>query len=177
MRVVALAALAALLAGCAAERETVTVTVTTGTTADELAQRCEHAGDGYSVAYPSAWHTESCEFFHPDEFEAPEQTELLGVAIVVSREPVAFDAVAGEQPTRRDVEREELSVANRPAVRLEYVSTGDALLPEGVPVYEVLVDLGAETLIASTRGLDGIDYEESKDVLDRMMESLRIDAA
>lgn len=176
MRLLALAALAALLAGCATDGETVTVTVTNADApADALAQRCEHEEDGYSVAYPASWHTESCSFFHPDEFEAPEQTELLGVAIVLSREPVAFDAVAGEQPSRRDVTREELTVANRPAVRLEYVSTGDALLPEGVPVYEVLVDLGSETLIASTRGLEGIDYEASKRVLDAMMESLRIE--
>jgi hypothetical protein len=162
-----------LAAGCATERETVTIRVTE-TESDELAQRCEHEDDGYSVAYPATWHTESCAFFHPDEFEAPERTELLGVAIVISREPVAFDAITSDQPTREGVSSEELEVAGRPAVRLEYESTGDGLLPEGTPVYEVLVDLGGETLIAGTRGLGELDFEANKAVLDRMVESLRL---
>ena len=86
-----------------------------------------------------------------------------------------LEFAAAEQPTRRDVTREELMVANRAGVRLEYVSTGDGLLPEGTPVYEVLVELDGGTLIASTRGLDGLDYETNKAVLDLMVESIRID--
>jgi hypothetical protein len=60
-------------------------------------------------------------------------------------------------------------------VRLEYVATADGLLPEGTPVYEVLVDLDGSTLIASTQGLDDLDFDANKDVLDLMVDSLRID--
>lgn len=93
---------------------------------------------------------------------------------MLSREPVAFAAIASDQPTREGVTREELEVAGHPAVRLEYESTDDGLLPEGTPVYEVLVDLGGETLIAGTRGLDELDFAANKDVLDRMVESLSL---
>ncbi len=175
------AAAAAVVAGCAADRETVTVTVTTGGAAEPTAQRCENVEDGYSVAFPASWNTNTgevvapCSFFHPDEFEVPERTETLGVAILISREPVAFAFVAAEQPTRRDVDREELTVAGRPAVRLEYRATDEGLLPDGTPVYEVLVDLGGSTLIASTRGFEQLDFEANKDVLDLMVESLRLE--
>jgi hypothetical protein len=177
-----LAVLAVLAAGCAADGDTAATTAPAETGAAEAtAQRCTNDEDGFSVAFPASWHTNAgevaaaCSFFHPDEFEVPERTETLGVAILISREPVAFEAVAGEQPGRRDVTRDELTVAGRPAVRLEYVATADGLLPEGTPVYEVLVDLDGSTLIAATQGLDDLDFEANKDVLDLMVESLRID--
>jgi hypothetical protein len=178
-----LAVLAVLAAGCAADGDTATTTTLPAETgaAEATAQRCTNDEDGFSVAFPASWHTNAdevaaaCSFFHPDEFEVPERTETLGVAILISREPVAFEAVAGEQPSRRDVTREELTVAGRPAVRLEYVATADGLLPEGTPVYEVLVDLDGSTLIAATQGLDDLDFEANKDVLDLMVDSLRID--
>ncbi len=178
MRLLAAAVLAsaALAAGCAAERETVTVTVSE-TAADELAQRCEHEEDGYGISYPVSWHSELCEFFHPDDFEVPARSELLGVAIVISLEPVSFAAVTSGEPDRGGGTREELEVAGRPAVRLEYESGAGGLLPEGTPVYEVLVDLGAGTLIATTRGLDGLDFEANARVLDRMLETLELDGA
>jgi hypothetical protein len=182
VRVAAAAVLAVVLAGCGTDRETTTVTVTTAPSqAEATAQRCTNEDDGYSVAFPASWHTNTgeiapaCSFFHPDEFEVPERTETLGVAILITREPVAFAAVAGEGGPRRDVTREELTVAERPAVKLEYVSTGDGLLPEGTPVYEVLVELEGSTLIATTAGLDDLDFDANKDVLDLMLESLRFD--
>ena len=180
MRVLAAVVVAAVAAGCAAERETATVPATTNT-APPATERCTNEEDGYSVAFPASWHTNEgetvapCSFFHPDAFEVPERTETLGVAILISREPVAFAAVAAEQPTRRDVTREELTVSARPAVRLEYVATAEGLLPEGTPVYEVLVDVDGSTLIASTQGLDDLDFDANKEVLDRMVESLRLE--
>jgi hypothetical protein len=180
VRLLAAVVVAAVVTGCAAERDTATEPTTTAV-AQPAAERCTNEEDGYSVAFPASWHTNTgevvaaCSFFHPDEFEVPERTETLGVAILISREPVAFAAVAAEQPTRRDVTREELTVADRPAVRLEYVATSEGLLPEGTPVYEVLVDLDGSTLIASTQGLDDLDFDANKAVLDQMVESLRLD--
>jgi hypothetical protein len=180
VRLLAAVVVAAVVAGCAAERDTATEPTTTAA-AQPAAERCTNDEDGYSVAFPASWHTNTgevvaaCSFFHPDEFEVPERSETLGVAILISREPVAFAAVAAEQPTRRDVTREELTVAGRPAVRLEYVATSEGLLPEGTPVYEVLVDLDGSTLIASTQGLDDLDFDANKAVLDQMVESLRLE--
>ena len=126
MRILAATVLALLAAGCAAESDTTTTTAPPETGAAEAtAQRCTNEEDGFSVAFPASWHTNAgevaaaCSFFHPDEFEVPERTETLGVAILISREPVAFEAIAGEQPTRRDVTRDEFTVADRPAVRRE----------------------------------------------------------
>jgi hypothetical protein len=182
VRLLAAVVVAAVAAGCAAVRDTATEPEPATTAAARPpAERCTNEEDGFSVAFPASWHTNTgdvvaaCSFFHPDEFQVPERTETLGVAILISREPVAFAAVAAEQPTRRDVTQEELTVADRPAVRLEYVATREGLLPEGTPVYEVLVDLDGSTLIASTQGLDDLDFDANKAVLDQMVESLRLE--
>lgn len=114
-----------------------------------------------------------CRFFHPEPFEVPEATEVIGLAVTVSVEPVAFERVSGSDDlTEDELSREETTVAGRPAVRVETVSTGDGLLPEGIRSYRYAVDLDGRTLVAVTRDVEGLDYAANQDVVDAMMDSL-----
>ncbi len=165
------------------ETAVVTETVPPETSPDEeerLAQSCENPEAGYAVRYPEGWHSNPgdvaspCSYFHPEPFEVPEATEALGMAISVSREPVAFNRIAGGDRAIRVVSREETEVDGRRAIARETEATGDALLPAGVRGYQYLVDLDGETLVASTYDVEGLDFERNRSVLDRMAETLAL---
>lgn len=97
-------------------------------------------------------------------------------AISIRRGPVAFSRVTGDDPATRVVERADVEVAGRPAVRRVTESTGEGLLPEGRRSYEYLVDLDGETLIASTLDGGGRDFGANREQLDEMMRSLELQA-
>jgi hypothetical protein len=157
---------------------------TTSTTApggEATPQACTNDEDGYTVEYPSGWSTNAgevvppCRFFHPEPFGVPEATEVIGLAVTVSVEPVPFERVSGSDDlTEEELSREETTVAGRPAVRVETVSTGDGLLPEGIRSYRYAVDLDGRTLVAVTRDVEGLDYAGNQDVVDAMMASLEL---
>lgn len=184
--------------GCGGEPETATVTETVTETVVEaqtvtvtemdgegpggadLAQQCENPDDAFSVRFPAGWHTNPgevtspCSYFHPEEFELPENAEVTGIAISIGREPVAFRQVTGEDPSRRVLEREETRIDGRRAVRRVTESTGEALFPEGVRGLEYLVDLDGETLIASSYDVGDLRFRRNRDVLAAMVQTLQI---
>lgn len=161
-----------------------TAGATTSTTSpgDEAAtQACTNDEAGYTVELPQGWSTNDgevvppCRFFHPEPFEVPEATEVIGLAVTVSVEPVPFERVSSPDDMSEDeLSREQTTVAGRPAVRVETVSTGEGLLPEGVRSYRYAVDLDGRTLIAVTRDVEGLDYAENQEVVDAMMDSLEL---
>ncbi len=164
-------------AGTATNDET--TEMTTGDPAQTA--RCTNEAEGFSIEYPDDWHTNAgdvaptCSFFHPQAFELPEASEAIGIAIRVDREPVEFERIAGDAFGREVLEREETTVAGRPAVRVEYESTGEALLDAGTRGVDYLVDLGGgETLVASTVAVGGLDFEENVRVLDEMVKTVRL---
>ncbi|HEV2808811.1 MAG TPA: hypothetical protein VGV93_00230 [Acidimicrobiales bacterium] len=111
-----------------------------------------------------------CRYFHPQPFDVPEATEVIGLAVTIDVEEVPFEVVAApDKLGEQDLDREETTVAGRPAVRVETISTGEALLPEGVRSYQYAVDLGDNTLIAVTRDVEGLDYAGNRDILDQMV--------
>lgn len=157
-----------------------TTTTTTPTTTTAGATRnCTNPEAGYSVEYPSDWATNSgettprCSYFHPRPFEVPPATEVFDLAVAISVQPVALETVSEQYGPD---ELEETTIADRQAVRVESVSTGEALLPEGIESYLYAVDLDGETLVAVTYNVDDLDYEHNKDVLDRMMETLELNS-
>lgn len=187
---VVLAAVMLAAAGCGDEEQGAT-TAPTGTSAEtttsprgeEMAEttRCTNEQDGYSVEYPADWHTDSdepppCEFFDPKPIELPEQPQdVAGLAVIsVDREAVAFSRVTGEDPATRVVERGEVEVAGRPAVRRLIEATGQALLPEGRRSYQYLVKLDGDTLVATADGRDDRDFDANREILDEMMRSLEL---
>lgn len=174
-----------LAAGCGGDErqggQTTTTPPSPETTAGRESERCTNDQGGYSVRYPADWHvnsgevTAACSLFDPEPFDVPEAQDVTGIAIQISREPVAFDRAAGKDLGMRSVETEEVRVDGRKAIRRTYESTGQALLPEGVRGYQYVVDLEGEALIAGTLDVGDLDFERNRRVLDRMMESLRLE--
>lgn len=159
----------------------------TSTTSDGevvLGQACTNPEAGYSLEFPEGWSTNepsavpSCRYFHPRPFEVPQHTEVFDLAVSVRVDEVPFTEVAseGDSLADREISREEAAVAGRQAVRVEAESTDGGLLPEGVHSYRYHLDLGERTLTAATQDVGDLDYEMNKRVLDRMMETLDLDA-
>lgn len=155
------------------------------------AQRCENEELGFSVEYPSGWWANeridaewvltpipSCNYFAPDPVDLQPNAALpAGIAI-------RFD-LRGSQvemwETAHDeiLSREETTVDGHDAVVWEVAPTPSAgFVPEGSLTYEYIITLrGGERLVATTDNIlqPDVAYEESKAVLDRMMETIGID--
>ena len=151
------------------------------TTGVDVAATCTNDDLGYTIDYPDGWWANGgdvappCSYFNPEPIELPEASEPPPTAARVDVEPVAFERVVGEQLGREILSREDVQVAGRPAARLEFESTGEALLDAGTRLYQYVVDLGGgEVLIATTQEADDLDYERNKQVLDAMVESLEL---
>ena len=143
--------------------------------------RCENATDGYALDVPSDWYANprveageglddvaACRFFGPTEFEiAPNAGLPAGVAISVQVVPEA------PPPSGEVVESGEMVVDGRDATVRLLETTSEGLTPAGTLVYEYLVvmDDGRVLLVGTDSSRDG-DFEEHRDVLDAMMESL-----
>lgn len=104
----------------------------------------------------------------------PEATEFFDVAVVVSREPVPLDVIAGDDPSQAVLEREEAEIAGSRAVRIEAEATGEGLYPAGTRHYQVAVEADGETVLLSTFEVGGLDYERNKEVVDEMADSLEL---
>jgi hypothetical protein len=143
--------------------------------------RCENATDGYALDVPSDWYANprveggeglddvaACRFFGPTEFEiAPNAGIPPAVAISIQ---IVADAppAAGEVVESRDV----LVDGSDATVRL-VETTSDGFTPAGTLVYEYLVtmDDGRVLLVGTDSSRDG-DFEEHREVLDAMMQTL-----
>lgn len=142
-----------------------------------LEASCTGPEDRYEVRYPDDWHTDdptACRFFDEEPLGEAIGGPALG-AVTVRLEPVAFDDVVGPDETVRVLSSEEATIDGHPAVRQVQESTGAGVGPEGVLSYTYFVELGDETLIASTQDADGVDFDERRRLLDEMVASLRID--
>lgn len=129
---------------------------------------CENPSDGYELAYPDDWWTNTeigavpaCSWFSPTSFEVPDPSVVPGeIAIVIER--VKGDIGSFENP----ISREEIIVGGLAAIRVEYP---DAYL------YQIQLGPTMEegpNLIARTTPQMGGDYELNKAVLDRMMATI-----
>ncbi len=143
--------------------------------------RCSNPTGRYSIGYPSQWQTnagngvEPCRFFHPTPFEVQPNSEEPLVAVSVKREPMTLDAfVQGNTGSSSELlQQERLTLAGRPAVRLELRATSDSpLLPPGTREYLYALADGDSVLRASTLSARGLDYEANKAVLDEMVRTL-----
>jgi hypothetical protein len=107
-------------------------------------KRCDN-GD-YSIAYPGRWHTtqirpeEACAQFHPSRFTIPPESEYPLTALNARRvqAPPSRSGTAYERTLRW----QRTTVAGRPAVRFETVSTGEGLNRAGTRQYGYVIRLG-----------------------------------
>ncbi|MGY1913935.1 AMIN-like domain-containing (lipo)protein [Blastococcus sp. SYSU DS0973] len=153
---------------------------------EALSQRCESPA-GFSIAYPESWSVNegdvvpACTRFAPDPFTVPPGTDARVGAVTARVEEVPFDRVAGPG-AGQEVSRREMTVDGRRAVRVERVSAGEGLWPEGVRTTAYVVDLGAgedgpRTLVVNTVGLPQFDYARNVQVLDRMIGTVTVPGA
>lgn len=151
------------------------------------AQRCDNTELGFAVSYPEDWFTneavtpddpgldpiETCRYFGEEPIEvAPNAGLPLTVAISFSRQAHAPPPTDGAIMLSTG----QVTVAGRPATVRELEGTADSsFFGAGGLAYEYLVELpdGQILQVSTTTDADG-DYEEHKDVLDEMMETLEL---
>ena len=147
-----------------------------------LSERCESPA-GFSISYPESWSVNSgltvaaCTRFAPEPFTVPAGTDARVGAVTASVESIPFDRIvdSGSSDVRS---RTETTVDGRTAVRIERVSSGEGLWPEGVRTTSYVVDLGEgedgpRTLVINTIDLQQFDYARNVRVLDRMVDTIR----
>lgn len=134
----------------------------------------------YTVEYPAGWSTnaetqgEPCEWFHPEPFEIPENSEAVGIAVHLRYDEVDFDFVTDPSNHSEEVlDREAVEVDGRTAVRMHTRSTGEGLLDKGVQSITWFVDTDGLTFTGATHGVAPGGLEQNGPVLDEMMRSLR----
>ena len=145
---------------------------------------CVAAEQGYELRFPESWFTndagiaEPCRYFHPEPFTVEPGTEVTGIAVSVGLDPVSADEGTpppGESSAAETIERRATTVAGRAAVRRVTVATGGALRPEGTRAVSWFVDAPNGPLVATTsEAASAGRYEDNVDVLDAMVQSLRL---
>ncbi len=160
----------------------------TSTAADvpTLSSQCELSADDASgiesvtFAVPEGWQVEdgNCEFLDPAANDLEAGTEP-DTALALRIEPVDFATVAEAEGIEEGA-RWTGARSGYPAVRISGESTGQGLAPEGEPVLQWLVDLGAgtgeqgATLVMSARPSDGADADLAAQALDRIAQTVRV---
>lgn len=180
-------AAALIVAGCGdddAATTTTTTTTTPGEKGPSLTQSCTHQERDVRIVvrYPEGWHANdgggvvACTAFDPDPIDLRPATEFpLDLAVVLRVEPVAFERASSAAGRRVENERRMITDGRR-AIRQEAVSTGSALLPEGLRMVRYVIDGGVErSIIATTNDVDRNDFPASVQVLDAMVSAFDID--
>lgn len=155
-----------------------------------LDQRCENPL-GFSVAYPTGWFTntdpapEPCVWFAPVAITVPtEATDaLLGPVSIRIQEGVSLADVANpSQEFEQTVSSEQLTVAGRPAVRIESVATGQGLLDQGTRILAYAVEVAPaadgtpRVLTATSIECCNVAFDDATPILDAMVATLDITA-
>ncbi|HEX2765973.1 MAG TPA: hypothetical protein VHR55_04965 [Candidatus Limnocylindria bacterium] len=139
---------------------------------------CANTLDGYSVAFPDAWYTNTavgdtpaCSWFTPEFFEVAASGEAPeGIWISIG----LVDGVVGYTSITEIYVNDELVIDGRQAFRVEY--NGNATANPDFRGYHYVIPLGENgpTLVAGTSTESADDYLLAKAVLDRMMERFTI---
>lgn len=147
--------------------------------APSLGAACEDPEVGYRMSYPSDWRTNdgevvpTCRLFDPQPIEVEPQTEVpLDIAVAVRTTDVSLETFATEDEAAEVLTSRSTTVDGHEAVVVEARSTGEAMLPEGVRSYRYAVDLGDRRLVAITHDVGEPAYEDTRKVLDQMMDTI-----
>ena len=143
------------------------------------------AATEFDVSYPAGWWVHepdpehsipACALFHPEPLTLEYDTEVPGIAVDLGVDglwteirSVASNAdVVSERPA---------TVAGREAIRYELRSREDDIRPAGTLTTVWLVNLDPLGLVGTTSDFGDLDYGANQQVLDRMIESLKMPAA
>ena len=146
-----------------------------------LSQRCTNAQYGISVSYPEGWHTNdgsvlpACSVFDPAPIDIPRNSELpfdLAVVLRVETDPV--EQLTRSSQWERVLATAQRTIGGRVVTRVEVEATGEGLADRGMRSLRYVVDLGGgRSLVASTHATDDA-YEENKQTLERIVESIAV---
>ena len=152
------------------------------------AEDCENEELGYEVDYPGDWWAndriepedenltpiEACQYFAANEVELQPNAGLPNGIAIQFQESDSVPQVSGER-----LVEESTTVDDQEAVRFEdRPEPSDPFVPEGSMVYGYAIEVGdGRYLVATTDNIlqDDARYEESKAILDAMIETLEVD--
>lgn len=168
----------------AEEQSTQTTTETAGDASEQeresdeeqLEQSCTNSRAGLRIRYPEGWHADAgCEWFHPREFDLPRNQDVVSIAIHVREEPISLERAASGDPMTEVLSRERETVQGREAIRTETRLTERGLMPAGTRGLHWTIRRNEQRSIrASTFSVGAHDFDESRRVLDSMVDALQI---
>jgi hypothetical protein len=172
-------AVAALLVACSGGAgDSDTGAESTASTAKPAETR-ECVAPTFQVEYPAGWSVNAadeaaeCRWFHPHPFELPEATDAIALAVHLRYEPGRIDALA-EAPNGEVIDRAEHTVNGRRAVRIHARASAAGLLPAGTQTLRWYLDTGPRTLVAATSSAAAAPFEQTVEMLDRLVRSIRV---
>jgi len=116
--------------------------------------RCTNDIAGYSIGYPTGWHTtqlrpaEACTQFHPSAFTIPAGGEYPLTALNAAR--IAQWPPTPDSTFERTLLWERTTVRGQAALRYETASTGQGLYPEGTRRYGYVIQVGGQLMSVFT---------------------------
>lgn len=167
---------AALLATACGGGDEVASEATTSTTAG-AENLC--LAPTYSVEAPPGWEVNDpaeaspCRYFNPEPFEVPQDTEPVGIAILLGFDNVSFEVASAPSPEFAEiVDSRDETVDSLPAKRLHLRSTGGALLDKGIEYVVWVVKTSEKRHFSATTIQQGEAFAENVAALDRMVGTL-----
>jgi len=165
----------------------VTIAPTTTTTVAPPGWRtCTSAKQGYSIAYPAGWHTDTsgateCRYFDPERVDFTPYSDGFFFALMARPLNVSFEVAARPAvgPTTRTISHEVLKVDGRRAVRyeIEFTDQSPDAYPGGTRLYGYVVDVSGTAFDVSTYWVPGgqaVDqYRAWKQNVDRAVGTLQ----
>jgi hypothetical protein len=184
-RLMLMLAAALLLAGCGQEEESGSGTSTSGApttvTGEPAGERVCEATE-FDVSYPAGWWVHErdpahgipgCALFHPQALTIEYNSEAPGIAIDLGVDGL-WDEVRSVASDADVTSERRATVAGREAIRYELRSREDTIHPAGTPSTVWVVNLDPLGLVGTTADVGDLDYAGNQQVLDRMIESLKL---
>jgi hypothetical protein len=144
--------------------------------------RCTNPVAGFSISYPPGWYTDhpapelACFYFDPRRFEVPRDSDFSGTALEVvpgGTFSEALDAWTDEQFVRV-LERGDLELQGRRAVRLHTETVSGAELAPGTRTYLYIVEREGDAVLVRTTSTAGIDYTPWRRIVDEAVRTLEL---
>jgi hypothetical protein len=143
---------------------------------------CTNERVGYALAYPADWYSPAlsaeseCTFFDPTPIQLPEASDVFGAALEVAPAQQSYRRLVQSLDDERFeevLERRELTVSGRPAVRAMTRATGEGLLDRGMESATYVIDRGPEPpLVLRTVREPNTNWEERLRILDEAARTL-----
>jgi hypothetical protein len=156
-----------------------------GASVFEDPDRCEDDSVGYRVSLPDAWwwnqpfdsevgpHAQ-CRYFAPEAFDAGTVSRRQPIPEAVAIHVLVIPPGGSLGGSGEIVSSEELTAAGQPATRTEEEHAPGGILEPGERLYRYVIQLPEDRQLAFVTGNATGDYDENREVLDGMMQTLEL---